>query len=355
MTDYWILHGQHQVSAISIKARLKFMTLFLDHEADAGRLSDPFLPEQIDDQFLARFRAWAIGVPIVARKKDAAGHWVDGMSRKRSPATIEESVIQLKAAIKHAYDNRRIRYLPPIKHKTRGAVTAKRNDRMSLQAIGELLDYTMTGAGTYTTPARLLPLRRYIIAAICTVARPDAILDINVTPERGQWMPEAGLFDLNPAGRLQTNKRRPTLPVAPLLRNWLDATDEWFVCQERQEFDQKQQINVIEQIAVKSVRSAWDTAREALRIPAGRGPKYLRHSMATILANRGVPPDEISMVLGHRVLDQTTESYVIYDPGYLKGFRQGLDDVLADLMKMAGTALHAKLAQKHSNVTVLRA
>lgn len=324
MTDYWILHGQEQASAESIKARLKLMNRFIGIEADAGRLANPFLPEAIDDQFLNRFRTWALNDPIVARKKDGGGNWVAGQSRKRSPATVEESVIQLKAAIKHAYDNRRIRYLPPIKHKTRSVVTPKRIDRMSLEGIAELLDYTMTGKGSYTTPVRLLPLRRYIIAAICTVARPDAIFDMSVAPERGQWMKDAGLFALNPVNRPTTNKRRPILPVNPLLRSWLDITDEWFVCQERQTFDGRQQIDVVEQIGVKSIRSAWDTARDALRtIPAGRGPKYLRHSVATLLPKYGVPSEEISLVLGHRVLDPMTEVYVIHDPNYLKGFREG--------------------------------
>lgn len=358
MTDYWVQHGQHQTSAESIKARLKTMQRFVDFEASAGRLRDPFTPEQIDEQFLARFRAWALADPIVARKKDPNGNWIDGQSRRRAPSTVEESIIQLKAALKLAYDSRRIRYLPPLKHKTRSAVTPKRTDRLSVQAIGELLDYTMTGAGSYTTPGRLLPLRRYLIAAICTIARPDAILDMSVASHRGQWMQDAGstgLFALNPIGRIQTNKRRPVLPVAQLLRRWLETTDEWFVCTERQSFDANQQIDVVEQLRVASVRSAWDTARVALGIPEGRGPKYLRHSVATILANRGVPHEEVSIAMGHRVLAATTEDYVIYDPDYLKAFRAGVDDLVADLMKIAPMALHPKLTRKTDNIAVLRA
>ena len=227
------MHGQHQSSSVAIKSRLKLFTRFLDHEAEAGRLVEPFLPEAIDDQFLKRFRAWGIADPIVARKKNKEGEWVAGQSRKRSESTVEESIIQLKAAIKHAYDGRRIRYNPPIKHKPRAAVTPKRNDRLSLAGFGELLDYTLHGGGRYAIPQRLLPLRRYVIGAICTLARPDAIMDMNVAPDRAQWQADVGLFDLNPAGRLQTNKRRPILPVVPVLRNWLGATDEWFVCQER--------------------------------------------------------------------------------------------------------------------------
>lgn len=357
MTDYWIEHGQHQSSSEAIRARLNLMTRFIDRETAARRLPEAFVTEMIDDQFLARFRAWAVADPIITMKKEN-GEWVESSRRPRAASTVEESIIQLKAAVKRAYDGRRIRYLPPIKHKTRSAVTPKRTDRLSLNALGELLDYTMTGGGPYATPARLLPLRRYIIAAICTLARPDAILDMSVLPKRGQWSPDAGLsglFALNPVGRVQTNKRRPVLPVVPLLRRWIEETDEWFVCQERISFDPDQQIDVVEQIAVASVKTAWNSARAALGIPEGRGPKYLRHSMATILANRSVPPDEIALAMGHRVLPSTTEDYVIFNPDYLQGFRAGVEDVISDLTKMAGAALHPKLTRKADNVAVLRA
>jgi integrase len=355
MIDYWTEHGRHVSSADAVKARFKLMRRFIDHEADEGRLPEPFLPDHVDDQFLTRFRAWGIKDPIVARKKDEQGNWVDGMSRPRKPSTVEESIIQLKAAIKHAYHARRIRYVPPITHKTRAAVTPTRNDRLSLEGIGELLDYSLRGAGSYTTPERLFPLRRYVIAAICTCARPDAIFDLNVRDGRKQYMPETGLINLNPAGRLQTRKHRPVLPIASVFESWLKQTDDWFVCQERRSFDANQQINVVEQIPVQSIRSAWDTARIALNIPEGRGPKYLRHSMSTILANRGVPPIEISMVLGHQVLDPTTRLYVIHHPEYLKSFRVVLEEVIIDLTRMAGTALHPKLTQTDSRIVVLKA
>ena len=137
MTDYWVLHGRHQSSAEAIKSRLKLVSRFLDREANEGRLTDPFVPDQVDDQFLVRFRLWATVTDlIVARKKDDDGNWVDGKSRLRQASTVEESIIQLKAALKHAYDNRRLRYLPPIKHKTRAAVTAVRRPPPARRTTG---------------------------------------------------------------------------------------------------------------------------------------------------------------------------------------------------------------------------
>jgi hypothetical protein len=343
-------------SADPARARIKLLLRFLDNEEAAGRVPAVLIPDAIDDRLLDRFRAWGVADPIVARKKDADGQWIAGKSRARTASTVEESVITLKAALNHAFRARRTRYVPPLAHKTRDQVTAARTYRLSVDAIAELLDYSLRGAGAYAGHgARLLPLRRYLIAAICTLARPDAILDMSVAPDREQWLKDHGLFALNPAGRIQTKKVRPVVPVVPLLKSWLDATDAWFVCHESIRRDPRRKTETTIQTPVASVRSAWDGARAQVGIPDGWGPKLIRHSMATILANRGVDLVQLEMALGHRVISKTTGRYAIFDPNYLSTVRQGLDDVIADLTKHAGPALHAKLTQKDQNVTVLRA
>jgi integrase len=265
-------------------------------------------------------------------------------------------VIQLKAALNHAFKNRRVRYVPPLQHKTRDQVTPARSYRLSVEAIGEMLDYSLRGAGNYKGHSdRLLPFRRYLIGAICTLARPDAVVDMSVLPHREQWARDDRRFDLNPAGRLQTKKVRPIVPVVDLLHSWLLVTDDRLVCSERTKLDPKQKVKVTTQTNVASVRKAWDGASDLLKIPAGWGPKLIRHSMATILANRGVDLIQLEMALGHRVLGKTSSRYAIFDPSYLSTIKDGLEDVIADLTKMAGPALHAKLTQKDENIAVLRA
>jgi len=356
LNDYWQEHGRHLPSADPIKARIKLLVRFLDIEEAAGRIPDQLLPDHIDDRLLDRFRAWAIADPIVARKKDAAGNWIAGQSRPRSASTVEESVIQLKAALNHAWRARRTKYVPPLAHKTRDQVTPQRTYRLSVESIAELLDYSLRGAGRYAGHgAILMPLRRYLIAAICTLARPDAILDMSVAPAREQWLRDHGLFALNPAGRIQTKKVRPIVPVVPLLANWLHATDEWFVCRESTRYDDRRKVEITTQTPVDGIRSGWTSARAQLGIPDGWGPKLIRHSMATILANRGVDLVQLEMALGHRVISKTSSRYAIFDPGYLATVRDGINDIVADLTKAAGPALHAKLTQKDANVTVLRA
>ena len=340
MTDYYIEVGVKRSSSDSIRARLLLFTRFMQVEATAGRLPVPFLPDHVDDALIERFREWGVADPIVARRKNEVGDWVrDGARRKRTASTVEEGVIQLKAAIRHAKRRKRIATLPDIPHLTRAQVTPPRNDRLSVGAIGELLDYTLSGSGSYCHPERLMGLRRYVIAAVATLGRPDAITDMSVAAERQQWLSAERRFDLNPAGRLQTRKYRAILPVGDTFAAWLDATDEWFVCVPRRAVDEATGEEAVTQAGVGSVRSAWDTARTQLGLPAGWGPKLLRHSVATILANRGVNPVELKIALGHVPITGSTRAYVIFDPSYLQAYGAAVADLFADLARAAPLAV----------------
>lgn len=335
MTDYWLQHGSTAASAEAIRARLKLVTRFMDVEAEAGRLLDPFLPRQVDDDWIRRFRKWAEADPIVARRKNEQGEWVESSRRKRAASTVEESVIQLKAALN--FTEKRSGHEPTFEHKTRAQVTPTRNDRLSVAAIGELLDFTMKGSGRYAGHAdRLLPLRRYIIAAVTTLGRPDAIMDMSVTRARGQWHPDMQVFDLNPAGRLQTKKYRAAVPVVGPLTNWLEATDEWFVSARRNVGSKDEP--VWQQYRVAAVKSGWNTARQELGLPHGWGPKLLRHSTATLLANRRVPPTELKLLMGHEALEGSQKAYIIFSPDYLARSREVLEEIVTELRAICPNA-----------------
>lgn len=336
LTDYWIERGSKASSAEAIRARLKLVTRFMDLEAEAGRLIDPFLPRQVDDTFIRRFRSWAEADPIIARRKNDRGEWVESSRRKRAASTVEESVIQLKAALN--FTKKRSGHVPDFEHKTRAQVSPVRNDRLSLQGIGELLDFTIKGSGRYAGHAnRLLPLRRYLIAAITTLARPDAIFDMSVLKARGQWHPDMLVFDLNPAGRLQTKKYRAAVPAVGLLKDWIEATDEWFLSGLKNIGNKDEP--EWQQYRTASVKSAWNTAREELGLPHGWGPKLLRHSMATLLANRRVPPTELKLLMGHEALEGSQKAYIIFSPDYLVRSREVIEEIVSELRAMCPNAL----------------
>ncbi|MFZ2979752.1 MAG: hypothetical protein WA085_01855, partial [Sphingobium sp.] len=284
---------------------------------EAPEVLDPILPAHIDNQVIVRFRAWGVADPIRTKKGSANGE-VTYSERPRMASTVEESVIALKAAFNRA-SSKRLASVPALKHLTRDAVTVERSDRLS-------------------------PLRRYLIAAISTMARPDAILDMSVATARAQWCPEEGVFNLNPAGRLQTRKRRPFLPVPPMLTNWLEATDGKFVCRELMRFEPDGS-HWIEQLPVASVKSGWETMAKELGIPSGWGPKLIRHSVATILTARRIDLIKLEIALGHRVLKKTTCKYAVFDRGYLVTIGQGVAELWLDLEQLCKYPLHANLTQ----------
>ncbi|WP_294280707.1 hypothetical protein [uncultured Sphingomonas sp.] len=344
MTDYWTLHGAEQASADAIRARLKLVNRFIDHELKVGVLREPVLPKVLDAEWLKRFRHWGTEIdPVTQRRRDpATGGWTVS-TRKRAKSTVEESIIQLKAALR--FNVKRMEAVPELKHLPRATVTPERNFRLSLDQIAEMLDYTAEGDPELSPahPARLMPLRRYLIGAICTLARPDALYDISVRPDRQQWHRNAGVLDLNPAGRIQTRKNRPALPVTSLLANWLEATDDRLVCHES--VAEEDEDRWVVQRPVADVKKAWSVMARRFGVPIGFGPKLMRHSMATLIAQRGVSQQEIPLALGHVVLPPSTRRYVIFSPAYLIQTKQALEDIASELARKMSTPLHAKPTQ----------
>ncbi|MEG3093138.1 hypothetical protein [Sphingomonas sp. PB1R3] len=151
------------------------------------------------------------------------------------------------------------------------------------------------------------------------------------------------MFDLNPAGRIQTRKNRPALPVTSLLANWLEATDDRLVCHES--VAEEDEDRWVVQRPVADVKKAWSVMARRFGVPVGFGPKLMRHSMATLIAQRGVSQQEIPLALGHVVLPPSTRRYVIFSPAYLIQTKQALEDIASELARKMATPLHAKPTQ----------
>ena len=66
-------------------------------------------------------------------------------------------------------------------------------------------------------------------------------------------------------------------------------------------------------------------------------PYTIRHTMATELRKRGVPPWEVSGLLGHKSAGYaTTEIYAKFDPDYLGKAVAAIDAYFGDLQKHVG-------------------
>lgn len=140
----------------------------------------------------------------------------------------------------------------------------------------------------------------FLALAYGTLARPEAILDLT----REQVDFERGLIQQNAPGRKQTKKYRPVVPLAPILRPWLENAPA----------------GPLVRFHGKPIAS-FKTSFRRMRAAAGLGTdvvaKTIRHTMATELRANGVPEAEIQGFLGHRAYGGKTEIYAKYRPDYL--------------------------------------
>lgn len=145
--------------------------------------------------------------------------------------------------------------------------------------------------------------RLYVLLGLYTMARPTAILDL--TWDRVDF--ERGLVDLNPAGRRQTAKRRPIVPMSDDLREALEAAVK-----------ARQTSHVIERGAkrVHNMKKAFQAASERSGIHVT--PYMLRHTGAVWAAEQGMSMTELAQFMGHDD-DRTTQMhYARYSPEHLR-------------------------------------
>ncbi len=333
IADYRIEVGDNRSSADSIKARLNHVLDYLD----AANLTGASCAD-VTEAWIGRFRRWSAAKPVEHKKKDGTVT----VTRPRSPAATEASVMQVKAALNHAFTEKRIEAAPAFKQLGNKKVSRPVTARIDVPTIAKMLAYAAESP-------RRRALHRFLIASICTIARPDAIFDMSTDHKRGQWRPGEKLIDLNPQGRAQTKKHRPILPVQPLLAHWLDHTLDTAKADKGQSGGWLVNHNGE---PVESVGTAWTKMLAHIGLPTGRAyqPYVLRRSLATICRERGATHWDLAGHMGHSIAAQT-ESYAattLYPTA-----QAALASVIAELEKLVPSALHRTCTGAGGNVTPL--
>ena len=156
-------------------------------------------------------------------------------------------------------------------------------------------------------------LKAYILWGLGTAARPDAVTDIH----SDLIDTENGLVQLNPPGRKQTKKYRPTVKLPESLQPFI--VDGYQIT-----FRGK---------PVREIKSSWRTQRTACKLDMKVNPYSLRHTIARHLRASGVPSWEVSAQLGHKKKELSiTEIYAPFDPSYLNQSVAAIDVFLRELL-----------------------
>lgn len=298
--DY-LVHKQDGDPAIP--HRLAHVTEFIAEEGDLTLIC-----ERVDEAWVERFRKWLAPRPIVSKT---------GKERDRALSTVENSVIQLAAAINYSHgrgDTSRPAQFKPIPAKDVNRSPEHRSDVAELAAMFRY-------ASDPRYPKKRGALHRFLIGSVATLGRPDAVHDMSFKAERRQWNSNARVFNLNPKGRRQTRKYRPIVPVAWQAALHFDSAPKGYY------------------VGVGSVRSAWDSMAIDLGLPleGESGMKLVRRSMAKLLRDRLPKADwpEVEMFLGHARFDAVSDIYAPFDPDYLAAARAEIERIIDEIETLA--------------------
>jgi len=177
---------------------------------------------------------------------------------------------------------------------------------------------------------------RWAIISSLTGARPEAALDL----ARASRIHDAGLLNLNPEGRPQNKKYRPTVREPKALSAWLTR---W----EREADKAGMELTRYSDYwSVESVQTACERARLKTGIPMSA--YSFRHKVATVLRKARIPEDQIALQLGHRRPGTgITAGYGEWSPDYLAPVAKALDAWWGKLAEKASVQLLAKTQVKH--------
>ncbi|HEX5321152.1 MAG TPA: site-specific integrase [Stellaceae bacterium] len=223
-------------------------------------------------------------------------------SRPASSGTAARELSVLSAALGYAHKNGKLLDRPFVELPAKG----QGRDRWLARAEAAALLWE-----SRRDPQARGHLPLFILLALATGARPAALFDLRWT----QIDFDRDRINLNPAGRRQTAKRRPVIPMPRRLR--------WFLLRAHARASSPYVLSYRGQ-KLASVKRAFARARER----AGLGPEVipytLRHTAGTWLAHAGVDLWLIGGWLGHSQA-RTTELYAHHSPNHLTAARKVMD------------------------------
>jgi hypothetical protein len=307
---YWKEHGQHTRNPATIAGSLRAFIGFLLQDLVSARVRFAELTRAVFRRFIDwRMKPHSFTVPWLGREMPLVSKGVKGESAQRN-------IDDVRAALNHAVEMERVPSAPKVPSVAKEHRSPPRDVRMSLDELGAVAGY----ASQVSSDTEEKGFGRWLWLMIGTACRPEAALAFDPLV---QW--KDGLIDTHPEGAPRTKKHNPVVAAAPALAKMLDDWRQQSLAERKNS------------PPPKSRGRAWRTMRRALGLPDQYIPKTIRHTVATELRRRGVPAEQMSVLLGHRPagMERMTAVYAKYDPRYLADAVTALQALLMEVNQNA--------------------
>lgn len=217
-----------------------------------------------------------------------------------SQTYISRIITTGRAAVNHAFKQGEISAVIPFVAIEKPKVSPPKGRPMSVEEVARLLKHS--------TPE----VYRACLFLMGTAARPGAILELHCS----QIDMDSGTIALNPEGRDQNRKYRPTVKLPEFLRDYITMSGlTGYVVSGTEE-------TVPLTYPFKRTRAAAGLEDVTLY--------SFRHTMARWMRSQSVPPWEVSAQLGHvHGGFSMTERYAPFDPNYLSKAVEAIDEFYA--------------------------
>lgn len=214
-----------------------------------------------------------------------------------------------RSALKYSQKMGKIALVPHIPDNETKAQKRGKQPKGRPLSIEEFARLFLSAEGTH--------LKVFMTVLGNTLCRPDAAFDL--APDQVDW--EYAVICLNPDGREQTKKYRPTVPITKALKPLLNKCSAPKIVNYRGR-------------GIAEIDSAWRTmvAKSGIN-PERVNPYSIRHTMGRALRAAKVKGEEISIYLGHKPVDanDVTGVYSPVDPTYLRDAAQVVEAYWARL------------------------
>lgn len=265
----------------------------IDH--DQVRYAFTKLKQHFGHLAIADIRPADVSAYVAARRAGTLG-------RPSVNHTISRELSVLNAAINHAVKAQRLPKADQPFIKLPG-VSPPRDRWLSFDEADALLTAALERVDPHTPKDTLPRVYRFIALALNTASRKSALLGL----QRRQVDMAGGMIHLNPAGRAQTKKRRPRVPISDELRPILERT--------LREAGDGGEAYLLDHAGC--IRTAFENAVERAGLGRDVTPHVLRHTKATWMAQAGVSMFDIAGILGDSV-ETVTKTYAHHHPDYLR-------------------------------------
>lgn len=322
--DYYEHYARHLDSekrGSCIYSSVRHFAAFLTRETKAGRIRGACKVSDLTPTMIRRFHDWRAN-PHSYKYLNTKGEECELVSKGVSYKTADTNSDYVRAGLNWAWKERRIEAAPYIPHVAKGKLPGPRDRVMTMEEIGRLFE--VANARYEKFPQDM----HYLMAAFSTGGRPEAICDMNT-----DWCLDIDrrLLNMNEPGRPQTRKLRPTVPILDHHLPWLLQNNGWIVSTQKRDYEG----NISTPYGGTRVANNRKSF-EAMRREANLGDVSrvtIRHTVATILRERGVDEWEADGFTGHSSRSTTGKNYAQYRPDYFSNARKALDQFFVDLGK----------------------